>query len=259
VKTPELEQGLSLRGYPSGRSPVMFQRWERLLFLHWEVDAALVQETLPPGLSVDCYEGKAYIGIVPFLMRAIRPRGLPSVPYLSNFLECNVRTYVHDERGKPGVWFYSLDTDRWLAFKIARVGFHLPYYWASMEATVTDRVSYSVRRRGAGHKEARFEYRASGDAKSAEPGSLEFFLLERYLLFAHDARMRRLYSGRVHHEPYQFSEADVSTWDTNPIEWNGLPRPEGEPVHACVASSVDVSVFAIEGAGVEGGKREKRL
>lgn len=246
MTAPSLEHRLSLQHRPLHRSPVMFQRWEKLLFLHWEIDADVIQGTLPPGLSVDLHEGKAYIGIVPFLMRGIRPHGLPSLPWISNFLECNVRTYVCDAKGTPGVWFYSLDTDRWLAFKIARSAFHLPYYWASMRAVVGDRVSYAVRRRGLGFQEARFEYGAGSEALSAEPGSLEFFLLERYQLFACNPVRKQLYSGRVHHNPYRFTEADVGECDPNPIAWNGLPIPDGEPAHACMASSVDVSVFAIE-------------
>ncbi len=106
----------------------MRQSWDHLLFLHWVLSPARIQETLPPGLWVDCHDGQAYLGIVPFFMMRIRPNGLPSVPYLSHFLECNVRTYVHDEQGTPGVWFYSLDTNRWLAHWIARNFFKLPYY-----------------------------------------------------------------------------------------------------------------------------------
>ena len=68
-------------------------------------------------------------------------------PYVSNFLECNVRTYVHDAEGVPGVWFYSLDTDRWFAHWLARTFFHLPYFWASMGAKRTDEINYDVRRR----------------------------------------------------------------------------------------------------------------
>ena len=103
--TPSPEQRDFMRSYPEGELPVMYQRWEKLLFLHWEMDPEVIQSTLPSGLYVDNYEGKAYVGIVPFYMRGIRPRGFPAIPYLSNFLECNVRTYVHDENGVPGVWF----------------------------------------------------------------------------------------------------------------------------------------------------------
>ncbi len=243
---PSPQQRLSVRHRPQHRVPIMFQRWENLLFLHWEVDPEVVRQSLPAGLSVDCHEGKAYIGIVPFFMRRVRFRGLPSLPYISNFLECNVRTYVHDESGTPGVWFYSLDTDRWLAHKAARLAFHLPYFWASIRARVDESVSYRVRRRFAGVNTVHYACKCSADTVAAEPGSLEFFLLERYLFFSHSSRKERLYSGRVHHDPYRFSHEGLDGWDVGPASWNGIVMPDDDAAHACVAEPVDVEVFALQ-------------
>ena len=42
---------------------------------------------------------------------------------------CDV-TLDGEDRGVPGVWFYSLDTNRWIACKIGRKVFQLPYFWA---------------------------------------------------------------------------------------------------------------------------------
>ena len=110
---PSLSNRLALRERPADRGPVMFQKWRELLFLHWEVDPGEIQRTLPSGLQVDTYADKAYVGIVPFYMCEVRPRFCPSLPGLSNFLEINLRTYVYDERGVAGVWFYSLDANCW--------------------------------------------------------------------------------------------------------------------------------------------------
>ena len=106
---------------------MMHHAWRDLLFLHWRVDPERIQRTLPPGLTVDVFDGAAYVGIVPFFMCDIRPRGLPAMPGLSNFMELNVRTYVHDAQGTPGVWFYSLDCNSRLTVWGARRFFHLPY------------------------------------------------------------------------------------------------------------------------------------
>nr|WP_256199118.1 DUF2071 domain-containing protein [Verrucomicrobium spinosum] len=112
----------------------MYQTWSHLLFLHWEWDAAAIQRTLPSGLHVDTFGGSAWVGLVPFFMRNIRPRYLPAVPWVSYFLELNVRTYVHDDEGRPGVWFYSLDCNQPLAVWTAQTFFHLPYQHARMTA-----------------------------------------------------------------------------------------------------------------------------
>src|SRR5690349_20824053 len=84
---------------------VMHQRWHHLLFLHWTVPAAALRTLLPPGLTLDTFEGRPYVGLVPFTMTGVRPARLPSFPPLSNFHETNVRTYVHREGRDPGVWF----------------------------------------------------------------------------------------------------------------------------------------------------------
>ena len=134
---PTEPQRLAVRARPAGR-PAMFQQWRDLLFLHWEYPAATIQATLPEGLHLDTFAGKAYLGVIPFFMRNVRPRFLPGLPRLSNFMELNVRTYVHDEAGVPGVWFYSLDANQPLAVKIARRFFHLPYEHAAMESSRTE-------------------------------------------------------------------------------------------------------------------------
>ncbi len=92
----------------------MYHSWQDLLFLHWTFKPDLIQQLLPPGLHVDTFDGHAWLGVVPFFMRNIRPWWCPAIPGLSHFQELNLRTYVVDEQGTPGVWFLSLDADwRW--------------------------------------------------------------------------------------------------------------------------------------------------
>ena len=101
--SPSLEQRLAARQPPAGRQPVMFQSWRHLLFLHWKVNPGALQALLPAGLTIDVFRGDAFVGIVPFFMCGVRPRLLPQAPGLSSFLELNVRTYVYDADGIPGV------------------------------------------------------------------------------------------------------------------------------------------------------------
>ena len=69
---------------------------------------------------------------------------------ISNFLELNLRTYVRDRSGNPGVWFYSLDANQSLAVAIARRFFHLPYIFAEMSAehSCDGTIHYRSRRKG---------------------------------------------------------------------------------------------------------------
>jgi len=222
----------------------MSQRWANLLFLHWKVDPTQLTRLLPEGLHLDLHDGEAWLGIVPFHMQRIRPTGLLPLPWLSWFLELNVRTYVHDAAGNPGVWFFSLDCDQPLAVEFARRSFHLPYEHASMKSRTADEtIHYSCRRRNQ-EEASEFIYRPDGSRSPAEPGTLEFFLAERYLLISSKPD-NSLHYGRVHHSPYQLAAVECSKWSRLPATWNGISLPDTPPDSALWADPVDVSVFPL--------------
>ena len=208
---------------------------------------------LPEGLFVDTFGGKAYLGVVPFFMQNIRPRFLPSVPGISDFMEMNLRTYVHDRAGVPGVWFYSLDANQWLAVKIAHRFFHLPYEHAEMKSrrTAEGRIRYESLRTGARANGARcvFEYAPGADLQQAKPGSLEFFLIERYRLYS--SAPNGLQRGAVFHEPYPLCRADVTAWDENLLPLNGFTPTGRPPDHVIMSRGVDVTIFPLTRAGNE--------
>ena len=236
-------QRLSCREVPAGRC-IMRQRWSNLLFLHWPIDPACIRARLPKGLHVDTYGGKAWIGVVPFSMERVHPVGLPPLPWISWFLELNVRTYVHDDQGRPGVWFFSLDCNQPIAVEVARRFFHLPYNHARMSAKCDlGEINYRSLRRGAA-EESYFRYRPPVDGKPAQEHSLEWFLVERYLLFATDGS-GHIRCGRVHHTPYQIESADNSEWSAESIRENGFELPSDPPASMLVALPVDVSIYPL--------------
>jgi uncharacterized protein YqjF (DUF2071 family) len=227
----------------------MVQRWTDLLFLHWSYDPDEIQATLPDGLQVDTFDSRAYLGVVPFFMRDVRPRALPPVPGISNFLELNLRTYVYDRRGLPGVWFYSLDANQWLAVKIARILFNLPYFYADMRAdkNLDGEIRFTSRRRGVSPERlSTFRYRGLGPSRVASPGSLAFFLTERYLLFSHSPKTGALSYGQVHHEPYPLLQAEVPAWDDALFRLNGFVPPRRGPDHILMSPGVHVEVFGLK-------------
>ncbi|MFO1482890.1 MAG: DUF2071 domain-containing protein [Verrucomicrobiaceae bacterium] len=240
--TPTPESRLAVRERPS-RVHVMLQRWQQLIFLHWRWDAAEIQRTLPAGLHVDTFQGDAWLAIVPFYMRGIRPRFCPPVPGISDFLEMNVRTYVHDEQGRPGVWFYSLDCNQPLAVWTARTFFHLPYQHARMQAPLVDGwIDYTCHRRGQSAA-SRYRYQVSHETHAAEPGSLEFFLAERYLLFSQTPRGIRC--GQVHHTPYPLANVKLETWNVEPLLQAGFTHPNRPPDHIIGSPGVDVCIYPL--------------
>ena len=224
--------------------PAGFQRWRSLLFLHWEVPLATLRPLVPAGLELDTFEGRAWVGVVPFTMSDVAPRWAPSVPGVSNFHELNVRTYVH-ANGRPGVWFFSLDAAGSIAVLAARAGWGLPYYRASMSLEQEgDGVKYRSRRLWPGPKPAELacDYTIGEDLGVAAPDTFEHFLAERYLLFA--ARGGRMRVGQVHHRPYPLRRADVTSVAQTMTRAAGLGDPEGAP-HALYSPGVDVDVYAL--------------
>ncbi len=244
---PTLEDRLRMRTRPAGR-PLMYQSWRELLFLHWDFSAEEIQATLPPGLYVDTFDGRAWVGVVPFWMRNIRPRWFPSVPGISNFLELNLRTYVHDDRGTCGVWFYSLDANQSLAVWAARTFFHLNYQNARMSSTRDEATGWtdylSQRIATPADMACQYRYRPASPPCPAEPGSFPFFLVERYVLFA-AAPDGRLSTGTVVHEPYQISDVELAQWSDSPLVLNGFACPGRPPVHATMSRGVDVDIYGL--------------
>ena len=230
---------------------VMKQKWRDLLFLHWPVPPELLQPLLPPGLTIDTFEGNAYLGLVPFTMRDVRPVWAPAVPWLSHFPECNVRTYVHRGGASPGVWFFSLDAASPVAVAIARTIWKLPYFIAAMnvEKDAGDgSITYSTTRRlppplPAGSE---FHWTPTGTPFHASPGTLEHFLAERYILYAH--AYGRLWRGKVHHAPYPLQTADLGAFSDTSITAAGIKLPDELPIRPPLihyASGVDVDVFPL--------------
>ncbi len=244
---PNEAQRLATRMRPAGNA-VMYQQWRDLLFLHWEYSAAAIQATLPDGLFVDTFDGKAYLGVVPFFMKNIRPRFLPAVPGISNFMELNLRTYVHNRAGVPGVWFYSLDANQWLAVKIARHFFHLPYEHARMKSTLTaeGHIRYESIRNGGGTDGSGgvFVYGPDAEIPLAAPGTLEFFLIERYRLYSQTPD--GLMSGTVFHQPYPLRRAILTSWSEQLLGLNGFAPTGRPPDHVIMSRGVDVTIFPLE-------------
>jgi len=209
---------------PTGRW-LIAQTWEDVLFAHWRVPALDVQALLPVGLRVDEFDGSAWLGFNAFRVDGLRVHGALPVPWVSSFPQLNVRTYV-TAGGKPGVWFFSLDTPSALAVETARLVYRLPWHQSRLTIEARgNRLEYSSTRSAGKAFSARVS--PGGGAAPAGPGSLEHFLVERYCLYltegGHVAR------AELHQRPWQLEPA-AGAVDLNTMVPDGLELPDAPPL-----------------------------
>jgi len=239
---------------------VIKQRWRDLLFVHWAMPVDAVRPLVPPALELDQAEGRAWLTLIPFLIAESRPAALPAI-LSSAFLETNLRTYVRGPDGEAGIYFFSLEAASLPAVAVARLLYGLPYFFAAMSRRVDGaRITYASRRRAgyASRQRAGYASRRAGRGATLEvtwtvggatgpaaAGSLEHFLIERYVLYV----MRRsgLRRGRVRHAPYPLRAAAVEGISESLLAAAGLPPPAGPPL--CHHSpGVDVEILGLEPA-----------
>jgi uncharacterized protein YqjF (DUF2071 family) len=197
------------------------QTWEHTFWAHWPVPLADVRSRVPDELEIEEHEGSAWLGIQFFRVRALRARGALPVPGISSFLQLNVRTYVRGPDGLPGVWFFSIDASSRLAAIGVRRIYRVPAFHARMTLdAVGDWQEAECVRVGEPGRVFAARYRTSAETFTADPGSLESFLTERYRLFTADA------SAEMHHDRWILTpaEAEIELASIAPVPVEGPPR-----------------------------------
>jgi uncharacterized protein len=231
---------------PSGRW-VMGQTWESLVFVHWRVGADELRPLIPAGLEIEEFDGSAWLGIVPFRLTGLRARGMVPLPGLSAFNELNVRTYVRAADGKPGVWFFSLEATSRLAVRAARRQYRLPYFDARIALDdAGGRIIVECSRVEEAGKAFSGVFRATGEPAVSPVDSLEFFLVERYCLYAEGGGS--LWRAEIHHAPWMVAagEAEVDLNTIAPLPLHGVPLCH-------VAARQDVVIWPLEPVPTLGG------
>jgi uncharacterized protein len=209
----------------------MHMRWDDLTFLHWPYDPNVIQRLLPEGLAVDAYEGRAWISLVPFVMRVIVPGDRFQLPFIGHFPETNVRTYVRAADGTQGIWFFSLDASSALATLGGRLGYRLPYMWSDMSVEPSgDKIEYRCQRRFPGPKGASSHVQVNiGDAYEPEElTDLDHWLSARWRLYS--VMFGRLWGAHATHEQWPLQHATLQQCDDGLVAAAGLPQPVGDPI-----------------------------
>ncbi len=225
------------------RSHALSQEWRNLTFMHWEVEPSKLKPYIPENLELDLFEGKAYVGTIPFQMKNVRPRFLPAVPGISTFPEFNIRTYVK-RNGIPGVLFLTLDAQSKITCWHATRAYGLPYRYAKCKLKFTDNSFSWYSKRVSDGAILDGECRHIGEKMKAEPNTLEYFLFERYSLYTE-------LNGKLHmaytlHEPWVFQEAEVSIKNNSLTESYNLGIDVMKPQYVHSSSGVYVLTWSIK-------------
>jgi uncharacterized protein YqjF (DUF2071 family) len=217
---------------------VMVQQWRDLAYVHWRYPAEEVQALLPPGLEVDTFDGSAWVGLIPFSMKNIGLPRLPAVPYFGSFPEVNVRTYVR-RNGVPGVWFFSLDVNRFLPALVARTTYFLPYCWGSARhQRVGNLLTTRVKRRWPRRADTSISIHTG--ERIAEPDDLSVFLSARWGLYSRGFRTSLRYAP-VDHETWPLYSATLQHLDDSLVTAAGLSQPTGD-AHVMFSPGVSVRI-----------------
>ena len=202
---------LSVRG-----EPLFLADWLRPVFIHYEVPAPILQRDVP--FLLDLRDGKAYVSLVAFTMRRMRPfRGGKFTEWFlkplaqNDFL--NVRTYVR-HRGEPGIYFLTEWMNNPLSVRLGPWTFGLPYRFGEFDY-------HHQHETGIFHGTVRekthaldFNYEGNSTEqifKPCAPDSLDEFLLERYTAFTSHQNSRRFF--RIWHEPWRQQSLQISVKD----------------------------------------------
>ena len=205
--------------------------WRHVCFANWPVAPAVLAPQVPDAMSLDVFDGEAWLSVVPLTNVDVRPAAVPAGWGLP-LPELNLRTYVTCG-GEPGVYFFSLDAQGVLGVLGGRLFHHLPYYYARATLeTVGETVTFRSRRLHPGARPVHFEarYEPAGEPFRAEEGTLEHFLTERYRYYteAQDGTVRY---AEVAHEPWPLQPVTVSVDRNTLFGANGVDEPDGDPVH----------------------------
>ena len=225
------------------RPHALSQEWRNLTFMQWEVEPSRLEPYIPTGLEIDLFDGKAYVGTIPFQMKNVRPRFLPAVPGISSFPEFNIRTYVK-KNGIPGVLFLTLEAHSRITCWHAPKAYGLPYRYAKCNLKTTDKSFKWFSKRVSDGVTLEGECRHVGQKMKAEPNTLEYFLFERYSLYTElDGKLQMAYTL---HEPWVFQEAEVSLNDNSLTESYNLGVDVMNPQYVHSSAGVYVQTWSIE-------------
>jgi uncharacterized protein len=220
----------SHRQWPLPNLPwTMKQTWKDLMFVHYPVKSEILQKLVPDVLPLDTFNGVGWVGIVPFHMTGVRLRGVPAMPGTSQFPQVNVRTYITLD-DKPGVFFLSLDAANWLAAKIAKTFYHIPYNYADVKVQQNGTfMDFESRRRAADSVKLVCSYYPVSEPYHAEKGSFDEWMAERYCFYTVNKKGVPLRCD-ILHQPWLLQRAEAEFSENTLLSEQGMQVENDQPI-----------------------------
>ncbi|MCI0486666.1 MAG: DUF2071 domain-containing protein [Blastocatellia bacterium] len=204
--------------------PLFLADWLRAVFIHYEVEAAVLQREVP--FELDLLNGRAYISIVAFTQRNLRPRiggrvAAWALAPIATHAFLNLRTYVRCN-GEPGIYFLAEWVPNRFSVLLGPPVYGLPYRLGRLDYRHDHEDGRLFGEVAAGDSSARLIYQAgmetrahnkcihswANEFKHCRANSIDEFLMERYSAFTkRGSKVRRF---RVWHEPWLQTEIDVT-------------------------------------------------
>jgi len=205
--------------------PFFLGDWMRAMFIHYEVEPAVLQRETP--YELDSFEGRAFVSLVAFTMQRLRPRfgGKLAELFFSPIATTrylNVRTYVR-HRNRAGIYFIAEFLSNPFCVPLGPPTFGLPYRSGRLnyrDHRESGRLAGEIRAAG-GDWGLRYAAALEPGAgfRPCQPGTLNAFLLERYIAFTCLGQKSRLF--HIRHEPWPQKSIEVSVWDDGLLATTG--------------------------------------
>lgn len=204
---------------------IMRQTWNNLLLANYPIKLDILRKLVPKKLPLDSFDGMGWIGVVPFHMTGLRLRGVPPVPGTDRFPQINVRTYITLD-GKPGVYFFSLDAANWLAAKMAKTFFHIPYNFADIRVESSESTfHFESKRKDMGLV---CSYRPISEPFYAEKGSFDWWMVERYCFYTVNKKGVPLRCD-ILHRPWLLQRAEAEFPQNTMLSMQGMQVESNNP------------------------------
>ncbi|WAH35277.1 YqjF family protein [Alicyclobacillus dauci] len=233
----------SHRQFPIPNRPwVMKQSWMNLGFIHWPVPIHHIESMIPAELTLDTFEGQAWISLVPLRIVHMHARFVPAFGF-HGFPEVNLRTYVVRD-GRPGVFFFRLDAEHRLVAALGRRFLHVPYHDTSIHVDRQDEwIHYRLHPSGLSLSSSQLEFtiRPVSDVFESSKHSIDSWLTDRYCFYT--TFRGRVYRGDIHHGPWALQTAEVAFHISSALVDYGFGS--SQPVLAHFSRQQEVQVWPL--------------